>query len=138
MSNLAGEIMRPTVKNVDDYIAKAPKGLRGKLRQVRAAIRSVAPSAIEGIGYHMPYYAYKADLSWADKSIVWFALQNTHIGLYLPPPMIAKHKRDLKGYKTTKSAIHIPLDKKIPVALIRKLVSVRVKIIQKQILKSGR
>ena len=130
--------MRPTVKNVDAYIAKAPKALQPKLRQVRAAIRSVAPSAIEGIGYHMPYYCYKADLSWADKSIVWFALQSTHIGLYLPPPMIAKHKKDLKGYETTKSAIRIPLDKKITVALIRKLVRVRMRIIQKQILESGR
>ncbi|HJU13661.1 MAG TPA: DUF1801 domain-containing protein [Candidatus Nitrosotalea sp.] len=115
------------LKDVDAYIASAPKEVQAKLRAVRAAIRGVVPSAVESISYQMPYYAFKGDLSWAERSIAWFGLQSKHIGLYLPPPIIAEHKKDLKGYTTTKSAVHLPLDKKIPVALIKKLVKARMK-----------
>jgi hypothetical protein len=38
------------------------------------------------------------------------------------------HKNELTGYETTKSAVHLPLDRKIPVPLIKKLVKARMKI----------
>ena len=119
--------MRKTLKDVDAYITRAPKEVQSKLREVRAAIRGIAPSAVESISYQMPYYAFKGDLSWSERSIAWFGLQSKHIGLYLPPPIISEHKKDLKGYKTTKAAVHLPLDKKIPVKLIKKLVKARMK-----------
>jgi uncharacterized protein YdhG (YjbR/CyaY superfamily) len=40
---------------------------------------------------------------------------------------VAEHKADLKGYGTTKSAIHLPLDERVPSALIRKLVKAAIK-----------
>lgn len=122
------DYMEKATKNVDAYISQAPKETRAKLKQVRLAIKGTAPHAIESISYQMPYYAFKGDLSWSERSIVWFGLQSKHIGLYLPPPIISEHKKDLKGYKTTKAAVHLPLDKKIPVALIKKLVKARMKI----------
>ncbi len=111
--------MKKTSKEVDAYIARAPKEVQGKLRQVRAAIRQVAPDAVESISYMMPSY---------DKGkIAWFANMRSHIGLYLRPPIIAEHKKDLAGYTTTKSAVHLSLDKKIPILLIKKLVKARMK-----------
>ena len=107
-------------KDVDAYIAKAPKELRGKLKELRAAIKQVAPKAAESISYRMPFFNYKGRLA-------WFAPMKTHIGLYLRPPVIAEHKRELAGYTTTKSAVHLPLDKKLPISLIKKLVKARVK-----------
>jgi len=105
-------------KNVDDYISAAPLEVRDKLEEVRAAIREVAPTAVESISYQMPYYNYKGRLA-------WFGLQRRHIGLYLRPPVIEEHKKELAGYVTTKSAVHLPLDKKIPVSLVKKLVKAR-------------
>jgi uncharacterized protein YdhG (YjbR/CyaY superfamily) len=107
-------------KEVDAYIAKAPKELRGKLKDIRAAIKQVAPNAKESISYQIPHYSYKGRLA-------WFALMKNHIGLYLRPPVIAEHKRELAAYKTTKSAVHFPLDEKLPIPLIKKLVRARVK-----------
>jgi uncharacterized protein YdhG (YjbR/CyaY superfamily) len=107
-------------KNVDVYISAAPKEVRDKLREVRAAIKEAAPAANEGISYRMPYYNYKGRLA-------WFGLHKTHIGLYVRPPVIEEHKNELLGYVTTKSAVHFPLDKKIPVAMIKKLVKARMK-----------
>lgn len=104
---------------VASYIAAAPKNMQAQLRAVRAVIKEAAPSAVESISYGMPGY---------DKGRVgWFALRKDFIGLYLRPPIIAEHSRELAGYETTKSAIHFPLDKKIPVSLIKKLIKARIK-----------
>ena len=108
-----------TYKDIDAYIAKAPKEVRAKLEQIRKTIREVAPNAEESISYGMPVY---------DKGrIAWFGLMKTHIGLYLRPPIIEEHKNELKGYTTTKSAVHFPLDRKLPIALIKRLVRARIK-----------
>jgi uncharacterized protein YdhG (YjbR/CyaY superfamily) len=51
----------------------------------------------------------------------------SHIGLYLRPPIIQEHKKELAGYTTTKSAIHFPLAQKLPLPLIKKLIKARMK-----------
>jgi uncharacterized protein YdhG (YjbR/CyaY superfamily) len=107
-------------KNVDEYISAAPRQVQDKLREVRAAIKEAAPAAHESISYRMPYYNYKGRLA-------WFGLHKAHIGLYVRPPVIEEYKNELVGYETTKSAVRLPLDKKIPVLLIKKLVKARMK-----------
>lgn len=107
------------IKDVDSYIASAPKEAQSKLKELRALIKEIAPTAIESISYGMPGY---------DKGqVVWFGLMKTHIGLYLRPPIIEEHKNELQEYKTTKSAIHFPLNEKLPVQLIKKLIKARIK-----------
>jgi uncharacterized protein YdhG (YjbR/CyaY superfamily) len=41
--------------------------------------------------------------------------------------VIEEHRKELADYKTTKSAVHLPLDEEIPVTLIKKLVKARMK-----------
>ena len=106
-------------KNVDEYIAKSPKQVQSTLKELRRLIKKLAPTAKERISYGMPFYDYKGRL-------VYFASAKSYIGLYIPPPIIDRHGRDLKSYVTTKSAIHLPL-KKLPLALIKKLVRARMK-----------
>ena len=108
----------PKRKNIGSYIVAAPKELRGKLRQLRAIIRNTAPHAVEKISYGMPYYAYKGRLA-------YFALSKNHIGLYLPSPVIAEHKHDLKKFETSMATIRFPLNRRLPLALIKKLIRVR-------------
>jgi uncharacterized protein YdhG (YjbR/CyaY superfamily) len=115
----AGDPQMKPAGVVDAYIGSAPKEVRRKLREVRAAIRAVAPDAVESISYGMPGY---------DKGrVAWFGLMKSHIGLYLRPPIIEEHKHALAGYKTTTSAVHFPLDTPIPAALIKTLVRARIK-----------
>ena len=111
--------MKP-VKNVDEYIAQAPKEVQDKLQELRAVIRTTAPGAEERISYGMPYYDYKGRL-------VYFQLWKKHIGLYVPTPVVEEHKSELKGYETTKATVRFPLDEKLPLALIEKLVQARVR-----------
>ena len=114
-------------KNVDEYIASTPKEVQPKLREVRAAIREVAPNAVESISYGMPYYSYKGK-SGIKARLCYFGLLKTSIGFYLRPPVIEDHKGELAGYISTKSAVNFPVDKPIPIPLIRLLVRARLKV----------
>jgi uncharacterized protein YdhG (YjbR/CyaY superfamily) len=110
----------PKPKDVDAYIAAAPQEVRGKLREMRAAIRKAAPQAEEKISYGMPYYGYQGRLA-------YFAAFRKHIGLYIPPPVIAEHKSKLAKYGTAMATVRFPLDEKLPVALVKLLIKARLK-----------
>jgi uncharacterized protein YdhG (YjbR/CyaY superfamily) len=112
--------MRLHAKTVDEYISMAPPEVRSKLKELRGVIRKTAPSAIEKISYGMPNYDYKG-------ALVWFGRQKDFIGLYLRPPVIAEHRRELARYKTTKSAVHLPLGERLPLQLVKKLVRARMR-----------
>ena len=49
-------------KEVDRYIAAAPRAAQPHLRRLRELIRQEAPQAEEGISYRMPYYRYHGHL----------------------------------------------------------------------------
>jgi uncharacterized protein YdhG (YjbR/CyaY superfamily) len=110
---------KPT--SVDAYIDQAPPETKEKLTTLRSIIMSEVPDAVEKISYGMPYYGYKGRLA-------YFAVFKHHIGLYITPPIIADHQKELKGYVTATATVQFPLDKALPVTLIRKLISARKKL----------
>ena len=112
--------MKKAPKDVDAYVASAPKEVQNKLKEIRAAVKKTAPTAVERISYGMPYYDYNGRLA-------YFAFAKAHIGLYIPTPVVEEHKSELKDYQTSKATVRFPLDKKLPVALIKKLVKARMK-----------
>src|SRR5438132_7598118 len=107
-------------KSVDEYIAAARKEVQPKLREIRTAIKEVAPDAVESISYGMPFYSYKEEQGFKGR-LCYFGLLKTSIGLYLRPLVIAEHTDELTEYQTTKSDLQFPLDKPIPAALSKKL-----------------
>lgn len=107
-------------KDVAAYIAAAPKGVQGKLKELRAIIRRTAPGAEEKLSYGMPYYAYHGRLA-------YFGIWKDHIGLYIPTPVVEEHEKELRSYETSGATVRLPLEKKLPEALIRKLVKARMK-----------
>src|SRR5947208_15951693 len=106
--------------DVDAYIKSTPNEAQGKLKQLRAAIRKAAPTAVERISYGMPYYHYKGRLA-------YFRLWKSHIGLYIPTPVVAEHKKELKQYEAAGATVRFHLDRRLPIALIKKLVRARMK-----------
>lgn len=108
-------------RNVPEYIAAAPKEVQAKLNEMRAAILQAAPNATEFISYGMPAYKY-------DKTFIGFAAMKNHIGLYpFTGSFVPAHQKELAPYSTSKSAIRLPLDKPLPVSLIKKIVKLRIK-----------
>lgn len=108
------------ISDVESYIKKSPPSVQSKLRELRALIKETAPQAAEKISYGMPFYEYYGRL-------VYFGVAKHHIGLYIPPPIITKHAPELKKFGTTKSAVHLPLDQDLPKAIVKKLITARMK-----------
>jgi len=107
-------------KDVDEYLAGIPEPARSALNKMRAAIRSVVPAeATETISYGIPAIKHKGIL-------VWFAAFSDHCSLFPTAAVIEAFKKELKGFTTSKGTIQFPLDKPLPIALIKKLVKARV------------
>ena len=105
-------------KEVDAYIAAAPKTAQPHLRQLRALIKEAAPKAEEKISYKMPSYNYRGNL-------VYFSAFRHHVGLY--PSGYAEKYPDLKQYMSGKGTLRFPLDEPLPAALIKKFIKTRVR-----------
>lgn len=87
---------------------------------MRSAIRSAVPrGATETISYGMPAFRHKGIL-------VWFAAFSAHCSLFPTAAVIEKFKNQLRGLTISKGTIQFPLDKPLPIALIKKIVKARV------------
>src|ERR1044071_5626986 len=102
-------------KSVDEYLSSLPKPVRVILEKLRKTIKDTAPQAEEVISYNMPAFKLNGML-------VWYAAYDKHIGFYPTASPIIVFKDDLKGYKTSKGAIQFPVEKPIPVTLVKKIV----------------
>ena len=108
-------------KTVEEYIETFPVEVQVLLEQVRSAIQTTAPEAVESISYGMP--AYKTN----GKPLVYFAGFKKHIGFYATPTGHAAFADELAKYKQGKGSVQFPLDKPIPLELIKRIVAFRVK-----------
>jgi len=105
--------------NIDEYIAGFPEPVQTLLQQVRATIREAAPHAQEAINYAMPAFRLNGNL-------VYFAAFKKHIGFYATPTGHEAFKDELSAYKEGKGSVQFPLDKPLPLDLIRRIVAFRV------------
>lgn len=109
---------KPT--DTDSYIASFPKETQKLLKEVRKTIKEAAPGAEELISYGMPAFKLNGP-------VAYFAGYEHHIGFYPTGSGIAAFKDEIQKYKNSKGAVQFPLDKPIPVALIKKMVKFKVK-----------
>ena len=107
-------------RNIDEYVADFPAGVREDLEAIRATIRKAAPDAEETISYQMPAFILEGNL-------VYFAAFKKHIGFYPRTTAIRKFKKELAAYEGAKGSVRFPLDKPIPIGLITRIVKFRVK-----------
>lgn len=107
-------------KDIDAYHAAQSAEHLEILESLRQTIKKAAPKATEIISYGMP--AFKQN-----KVLVYYALNKNHIGFYPTPKPIIHFQKELEKYATSKGAIQFPIDKKLPLGLIKKIVQFRVK-----------
>jgi uncharacterized protein YdhG (YjbR/CyaY superfamily) len=108
-------------KNIDEYIRTFPKETQSILKKLRASIKAVAPNAEEAIKYQLPTFRLNG------KNLVHFGAWKNHIGFYPTPSATVAFKKELQKYKGAKGSVQFPIDKPLPMALIKKIVSFRVK-----------
>jgi uncharacterized protein YdhG (YjbR/CyaY superfamily) len=108
---------KPT--SIADYIEAAPNPARKKLKEMLACIRKAAPGATEGLKWGMPAFSFR-------RILVTFAAHKNHIGFYPTPSAVKAFAKELSKFNTARGSIQFPLEKPLPLPLIRKITEFRV------------
>lgn len=110
-----------TFQTIDEYVKTFPKNIQKILGTVRQVIKKSAPVAEEAISYQIPTFKLNGNL-------VHFAAFKNHIGFYPGAEAVKIFQEEIASYKSSKGAIQFPIDKPMPLTLIRKIVEYRVKV----------
>jgi uncharacterized protein YdhG (YjbR/CyaY superfamily) len=124
-------------KDVDEYLNEQPADVKKTLQKVRRAIKTAAPKAEEVISYGIPTYKYKGPL-------VHFAAFKDHCSFVVVSKSAAEFfKEEFKNFKFSGRTVHFSHGHELPVDLIKRIVSVRLKeneqlATMKALMKSGK
>lgn len=110
---------RAAPATIDEYIAGVPRGVRKLLGQMRTAIRQAAPGATEAIKYGLPTFVLEGNL-------VHFGAFRKHIGFYSMPSGHREFQDELSAYVGGKGSVQFPLERPLPLGLVRRIVRFRV------------
>jgi uncharacterized protein YdhG (YjbR/CyaY superfamily) len=106
-------------ETIKAYIDTFPPDVQKILQTIRRAIHEAAPEATEAISYQMPAFNYKGYL-------VYFARYKSYIGFYPATAAMDIFQKEVAPYKTSTGTLRFPLDKPMPLTLIKKIVKFRV------------
>lgn len=119
-----------TSTTIDAYIAGYPEEVQAILQQIRRTIHETAPEATEAISYGMPTFKLHGNL-------VHFGAFKSHIGFYPVPSGMEAFQEELAAYKQGKGSVQFPLNKPMPLDLIRRIVEFRVQESQAKVANRG-
>jgi len=107
-------------QEVDRYLASLDEPKRSTLEALRQAILEIIPEAEQGISYGVPAFRLEG------KVVAGFAAFKNHLS-YLPHSgsVFPELGDGIAQYKTSSGALHFPVDRPLPKALVRKLIAVR-------------
>jgi uncharacterized protein YdhG (YjbR/CyaY superfamily) len=111
---------RTVAKDVDEYISGFPEDVAKKLSQIRKTIKAAVPKAEEMISYGIAGYKQ-------DGMLIYFAGFTNHVSVYPAPRGSAEFKKELADYKGGKGTVQFPLDKPIPLDLVKRIIKFRLK-----------
>jgi uncharacterized protein YdhG (YjbR/CyaY superfamily) len=114
------KIKKAGFASMDEYIASFPEGTQKVLEEIRRTIKSVAPDAKEKISYQIAAFELNG------KNLIYFAGWKNHVSVYPIPTGDEAFKEEIAGYVDGKGTLKFPLDKPLPIKLIRKIVKYKV------------
>jgi len=105
---------------VRQYLERLPPESRKVLTALRRTIRANAPGATEALSYGIPAFRFEG------KILIWYAAWKEHTSLYPMTPTVKRALGEaLEGYSLSKGTIRFPLDEKLPLMLVRRIVKAR-------------
>lgn len=104
---------------IDEYISGCPPETHEQMKTIRLTIKELVPEADEKIAYGIPTFTFHGNL-------VHFGGFKDHVSFF-PGGIVYQFKDELTGYKIAKGTIQFPLDKPLPLDLIRKITRAAVK-----------
>lgn len=108
--------MQHNNSEVESYIDQFEGETKKRLRTLRELIHREAPEAQEGIMYGLVGYKLNK------KPLVYFGGFTNHIGFYATPQGHKAFEKELAAYKQGKGSVQFPLDRPLPVELIKRMV----------------
>jgi uncharacterized protein YdhG (YjbR/CyaY superfamily) len=107
--------------DVKKHYDNAPSPHRETMLEMRERILSIIPNAKEVVSYGMPAFRL-------DGVVVAGILANKkHVGYYpFSGSILRLFPEELAKFTTTKSAIHVPVDKPLTKTLLAKLIKARI------------
>ena len=109
-------------KTIDQYHQAFSGEALERMQAIRKIIHEVVPVVEETISYQIPCFKYKGYL-------IYYSAYAKHISLSYPfsAAFLEHFKKDLEGYKVSKSAIQLPHNRPLPVGLIKRMIAFRKK-----------
>ena len=106
--------------SIDDYIASLPKESQAVAARLRALIRDTVHGVSERVSYDMPTFDLKG------QPMIYFGVWKKHISLYPATGRVVAHfGAEFAPYKLGPGTIQFPLDKPLPMDLIRRIIEFR-------------
>jgi len=114
-------VARALPSNVKKHYMSAPSPHRETMLEMRDRILEIIPDAEEVVSYGMP--AFKLD----GRVLAGLLANKKHVGYYpFSGSILHLFSEELAKFSTTKSAIHVPVDKPLAKGLIKKLIRARI------------
>ncbi|MGA1170605.1 MAG: iron chaperone, partial [Ilumatobacteraceae bacterium] len=99
----------------------APQPHRATMLEMRRRILRIVPHAEEVSSYGIAAFKVNGTI------VAGLLSAKHHVGFYpFSGTVLSKFPHELRGFSTTKSALHVPIDKPLSSALLRKLISARI------------
>ena len=108
------------MKEVDQYLRGLEEPKRSTLQTLRETILEIVPDVGQVISYRVPAFRV------GGKNVAGFAAFKDHLS-YLPfsGSALGLLADELDVYTMPKSAVHFPVDRPLPKALVKKLIRLR-------------
>ncbi|UII33165.1 DUF1801 domain-containing protein [Fulvivirga ulvae] len=111
-------------KTIDEYHKAFTGDTLKRMQAIRELVHKVAPESQEVISYQIP--AFKLGEKY---HLIYYCAFSKHLTISSPwsEAMLKEFEAELKDYKVSKSAIQLPLDKPLPIDLIKRILQFRKK-----------
>ena len=115
------EKAKDEINTIDAYIKTFPADVQSILEKIRQTIRKEIAKADETISYKIPTFKLNG------RNLVYFSAWKNHVAIYPIPSGDAAFRKKIAPHIAGKGTLRFPLDKPLPLPLIREIVKRHVK-----------
>ena len=109
------------VQTISEYLATIPAEAQEAVNKIRSVIKKAAPKSEEGLSYGIGGFKQN------DKYFIYYSGYKKHTSIYPAPRGHEDFEEELSAYKGGKGTVQFPLDKPLPLDLIKRIVKFRLK-----------